>query len=39
MLAATQQGQPVRRRLRVDATRLTPPPGASTVTGRISATK
>jgi hypothetical protein len=39
MLAATQQGQPIRRRLRVDATRLTPPPGASTVTSRISATK
>ena len=39
MVAATQQGQPLRRRLRVEAARLTPEPGANTVTNRISATK
>ena len=39
MVAATQQGQPIRRRLRVEAARLTPEPGAYTVTNRISATK
>jgi len=37
MVAATQQGQPLRRRLHVEATRLTPEPGGSTVTSRVSA--
>jgi hypothetical protein len=37
MVAGTQQGQPLRRRLRVEAARLTPEPSANTVTTRISA--
>jgi len=39
MVAATQQGQPLRRRLRVESARLTPEPGANTVTSRVSAIK
>lgn len=40
MIAGVQQGQqPLRRRLRVEAPRLTPEPSASAVTARISATK
>jgi hypothetical protein len=39
MVAGIQQGQPLRRRLHVEASRLTPEPSANTVTGRISAGK
>jgi hypothetical protein len=39
MVASTQQGQALRRRLRVESGRLMPEPGAHTVTSRISATK
>jgi hypothetical protein len=39
MVASTQQGQALRRRLRVESARLVPEPGANTVTSRISATK
>jgi hypothetical protein len=39
LVAGAQQGQPLRRRLRVEATSLTPEPAAHTVTGRISAAK
>jgi hypothetical protein len=39
MVAGTQQGQPLRRRLRIEAARLTPEPSANTVTTRISAVK
>jgi hypothetical protein len=38
-VAGVQQGQPLRRRLRVEAARLTPEPSANTVTARISAGK
>jgi len=37
MVAGMQKGEPVRRRLRVEAARLTPEPSANTVTARISA--
>jgi hypothetical protein len=39
LVAGAQQGQPLRRRLRVEASSLTPEPAAHTVTGRISAAK
>ncbi|HMJ56769.1 MAG TPA: hypothetical protein VK540_32090 [Polyangiaceae bacterium] len=39
MVAGMQQGQPLRRRLRVDAARLTPEPSTNMVTSRISAGK
>jgi hypothetical protein len=39
MVASTQQGQALRRRLRVESARLVPEPGANTVTSRISAIK
>jgi hypothetical protein len=39
LVAGTQQGQPVRRRLHVEASSLTPEPSSHTVTGRISAAK
>jgi len=39
MVAGTQQGQPLRRRLRVEASRLTPEAPANTVTIHVSAAK
>lgn len=39
LVAGMQQGQPLRRRLRVEAPRLTPEPSASTVTVHVSASK
>ncbi|HMI83210.1 MAG TPA: hypothetical protein VK550_03900 [Polyangiaceae bacterium] len=39
MVVGTQQGQPLRRRLRVEAARLSPEPSQNTVTARISAAK
>ena len=39
LVAGMQQGQPLRRRLRVEAARLTPEPSASTVTHRIAVGK
>jgi hypothetical protein len=39
LVAGTSQGQPFRRRLRVDASQLTPEPSANAVTGKISAGK
>jgi hypothetical protein len=39
LVAGTQQGQPVRRRLRVEASRLTPDSAGNAVTSRISAVK
>jgi hypothetical protein len=39
MVAGVQQGQPLRRRLRVEAARLTPEPSANSVSSRISAGK
>jgi len=37
LVAGVADGQSFRRRLRVDASRLTPEPPANTVTGRVSA--
>src|SRR5262249_7168408 len=37
LVAGTAQGQPFRRRLRVDAAQLTPDPAATSITGRVSA--
>jgi hypothetical protein len=37
LIAGSAQGQPFRRRLRVDASQLTPDPSSSVVIGRISA--
>jgi hypothetical protein len=37
LIAGTQQDKPTRRRLHVEASRLTPEPSGNTVTGRISA--
>jgi hypothetical protein len=39
LVAGTAQGQPFRRRLRVDASQLTPEPSANAVTGKVSAGK
>jgi hypothetical protein len=39
MVAGSAQGQPFRRRLRVDASQLTPEPSANAVTGKVSAGK
>jgi hypothetical protein len=39
MVAGSSQGQPFRRRLRVDASQLTPEPSANAVTGKVSAGK
>ncbi len=37
LIAGVAEGQPFRRRLRVDSSQLTPEPQANTVTGRVSA--
>jgi len=39
LVAGSAQGQPFRRRLRVDASQLTPEPSANAATGRVSAAK